>query len=437
MQQIADRSKWPSQSSSPVPSTNRSEDTATFVQISDNLMVARGDGRWIDEYYKAAYAQMPGYHKPQHFMEIPYWIAKISGMMGPEWDQALHVVTDVDSSTRFLTGKPGILLYSTMEANKLDIIEMVRRLPNNRIIMGGYVEPSEFTCFNNVEYLEKLNDLSLHLKGLNLSAPPSYELFRGMSVIPRLTLSTGCLLNCSFCMVPRELRVLTPAQVNAQVESFRPLHFDLVYLDDKTFSQASNWRSLQCASEAIQEYNPNFMGFIVQTTPHMAALPNRMQEFKDLGIKYVELGVESLDDRTLTAFRKPYRKKDLDFAISEARRLGIKIVPNFVFGFPGECYSKSVKWVSENKEVIPAVNINFLSGIYEARDDSKLPTARTPDDRDQNCFRKSWLSQDEQLDMLQAVRSLFFITSEKDFCPEANAEEMKKMTPEEVIDRSK
>ncbi len=408
----------------------------TFVQISDELMMRRGDGKWMDDYYKTAYDKMPGYHKPRHFMEIPYWIPMISGMMGERYKKELHIVTDVDSSSKYLEGRPGFLMYSTIEANAQDIKEMVGQLPNKDIIMGGHVNPQEFTKYPNVKYLHGLTELPQHLPGIDTSAPPDNALFKGIDVIPRLTLSMGCLYKCEFCMVPRKLTVLTPEQIKKQVDSLEPLSFNLVYLDDKTFSQASNWRSIDAVREGIRSYNPDFMGFIAQTTANTAAMPGRMKEFQELGIKYLEIGVESINEETLRKLKKPYGPKHLQAVTDEARKTGIQIIPNFIFGIPGDNYDQIVQWVEKNRDIIPVVNVNFLSLLYGAKQErtqDNMPTSQTVQDQDQNAYNKSWLSSEEETKMLQAIRAVYYLTTDKDFYPESKSEQLMRETPEHIV----
>lgn len=76
-----------------------SEDVLTYVQISDSLMMSgAADAKWIDDYYASVYISMPGYKKPTHYMELPLWISKISGMVQKSYDQNIHVVVDIEES---------------------------------------------------------------------------------------------------------------------------------------------------------------------------------------------------------------------------------------------------------------------------------------------------------------------------------------------------
>lgn len=412
------------------------EEEATFVQISDGLMIDRGDGRWIDQYYSDAYEKMPGYRKPEHFMELPTWIPVISGMMDDRYSQEVHIVTDVDESAEALAGGSGVLLFSTIEANSADTKELLSKIPHRRVLMGGHVDPAEFADLPNVTFLESPAELAHHLPGLDTTAPPNNELFRGAEVIPRLTLSTGCLHLCEFCMVPRRITTMSTDNVNEQVDGFEPLNFELVYLDDKTFSQAPNWRTLAEVRDRIRGYNPSFKGFIVQTTTRAAATPGRLEEFEDIGIKYAEIGVESVNPDTLLKLKKPYRLSHLDAATDAARRLGMPLIPNFIFGIPEDDPDAMVSWTAEHQDIIPVVNVNFLSVLYGAmqeRPQEHLPKAEQPADLDQNAYDKTWLGHEEKIRMLQAVRAIFHLNTGGDYFPDTYASDMTHITAEETV----
>lgn len=118
---------------------NPTEDNElVYVQISDSLMMGGdADAEWVDDYYAKAYKGMPGYNKPEHYMELPLWIPVISGMAGDRYAQQVHIVTDVDQSVEQLTDTPGTLLFSTIESNAPQTKELIEHLPHKRIIMGG------------------------------------------------------------------------------------------------------------------------------------------------------------------------------------------------------------------------------------------------------------------------------------------------------------
>ncbi len=416
----------------------------TYVQISDSLMMeGDADAKWVDDYYAEVYRGMPGYNKPEHYMEIPLWIATISGMARQRYTERLHVVTDVAESAEVLAEIPGVLLFSTIESNTLHTRKLIEKLEHKKILMGGHVDPATYGTYPNVTFLGHPHDLVEHLPGLNTEASPSNMLFEGEAVIPRLTLSRGCLFNCNFCMVDRQLVTLTDEQIWEQVESFKPLEFQLIYLDDKTFGQAPNWSMIKPIADEIRKYNPGFQGFIIQTTTNVAMSDGNhngagMQPFKEAGVKYVEIGVESVNSDTIRAMNKPYTARQLEGAIDKAREFDMPLIPNFIFGHPLDTgrYDNFVTWTEANRDVIAAVNVNFLSvlfGAVQSRKKGTLPQPSESTDLDQNAFSKSWLSQQDTDEMLQAVRAVYYTTSGKDFYPNAYSESLTKVDAQSVI----
>ena len=425
-----------------LPSPKETE--LTFVQISDSLMMSGdADARWVDDYYAKVYENMPGYKKPEHYMELPFWIPVISGMAGDRYGQQVHIVSNVEASAEVLADTPGTLLFSTIESNAPHTKELVKRLAHKRIIMGGHVDPKEFAQYPNVTFLDSPAELPAHLPGMDINATPDNRLFEGQEVIPRLTLSTGCLFACEFCMVPRKVETPSDAKVWEQVESFKPLGFDLVYLDDKTFGQAPNWRMIGDIRDEIRKYNPDFKGFIIQTTANVAAGDGRkddgnIEAFHELGVKYTEIGVESVNPEAFQAMRKPYHLKHLETVMGKARDLGMPIIPNFIFGHPLDTgrYDNFTAWTEEHRDVIAAVNVNFLSVLFGAaqlRKQRNLPTAQDITDLDQNAYRKSWLTEADTVDMLQTVRAIYYTTTGEDFYPNAYAEVLTQVSAEEAV----
>lgn len=66
----------------------------TFVQFSDKLLTPDSIMR---DYYRKAYAKMEGYYFPEHYMEIPFWIVIITGMLSDEqYEKSLHIVEDME-----------------------------------------------------------------------------------------------------------------------------------------------------------------------------------------------------------------------------------------------------------------------------------------------------------------------------------------------------
>jgi hypothetical protein len=148
--------------------------------------------------------------------------------------------------------------------------------------------------------------------------------------------------------------------------------------------------------------------------------------------------VESVNPDTFHAVRKPYQLRHLTRVVDRAREIDMPIIPNYIFGHPLDTgrYDNFVAWTEEHRDVIAAINVNFLSVIFGAaqwRKQRNLPTAQDRTDLDQNAYRKSWLTEADTLEMLQAVRGVYYTTTGEDFHPESYAEQLTYISAEEVV----
>ena len=102
-------------------------------------------------------------------------------------------------------------------------------------------------------------------------------------------------------------------------------------------------------------------GFIVQTPPSIAARPGFLEKCYEMGVRYVEFGVETVDDALLKWLQKPFSVMHRRRACAIARDLGIYVVPNLIIGIPGDIYSGSIEWLEDNVDIVPVVNVNWLA----------------------------------------------------------------------------
>ena len=382
-----------------------------LLQFSDNLLTSDPSSR---DYYRKSYAMMPGYAFPEHFYEIPYWIPMVSSLLPTsQFDVQFHVCENTES---FLNEPLGFwdectVITSVMDANLAQVLELAKGGVN--LLLGGYVSPAAFSDFPNVTFF---NDMYAFAKYMGVETPaghiiPDYRFFKGMRCIPRLTLSTGCSFRCHFCTdIPLKVQPLEEEEIMASVRALRPLDFDLVYIDDKSFGQSKNWQLLGRIREEIRESRSDFCGFIVQTPPSISCREGFLELCKKLGVKYLEAGVESVNDEILSQLNKPFRKSHLDRTVQLCRELGIKLIPNLIIGLPGDNYQSTIDWVSDNVDVIPVVNFNYFA-VHDNSVRGSLPvTAISIGDKDQNTPHKSWLSKVDVMRGEEAIRRIRKVT---------------------------
>ena len=363
-----------------------------MVQFSTHLINktdTNADKDSSTKYYDALYSgSRPGYTRLHDFWEIPQWMGFASHFM-PNAD--VYVIQDMKEAKKFLKGAGyDRVLFSAIDVNTAFIKDLAATLPEVTFNVGGYTEKG---TFDNIKNLKFYKDMEAFAKdnGFDYSEGTDYRHFVGSSVIPRLTMSQGCLHKCAFCVVPKNL-VETPLDVIIQqAESFKVLDSGLVYLNDKTFGQAKNYTHLVEVNKIMKKNNPEFKGFIIQTT---AASVNKMSDqfLKDSGIKYIEIGVESYNDFILKGLHKPHNEAVIDKAMDKIRAHNLKAIPNVIIGLQeetAETYARTQDFLERNKDIISHANIYNLA-LYKDSELGKKITSDDANDIDENILTKSF-----------------------------------------------
>lgn len=231
---------------------------AVLVQFSDLLLTCDSTMR---DYYRKSYRRMRGYYMPTHFFEVPYWIPIVSSMLPDDrFQKELVIVDDLDRAARMMAAADAddLFFFSAMDAN----IQQLRQLARvgATMVVGGYTDPADLAPFPNVHFEGAVDDLPLLVPGAISRGRLDYRLFRGLQCIPRFSLSTGCSFRCKFCTVPTKLTLADPALLQDEVAALEPLDFRLVFVDDKSFGDAPNWRTLGQVGEWISGPEPGIRG---------------------------------------------------------------------------------------------------------------------------------------------------------------------------------
>lgn len=379
------------------------KDRTLLVQFSTHLINAGRPRTVADDYYDALYAQRPGYSRPTDFWELPQWIGQTAHNL-PKSD--VYVVRNMDEAKAFLAkANYGTVAFSALDANAALVRQLAEVVPG-KVAIGGYTNLKKFADLPNVKTYDNLPDF-IKDQGKTFENGSDYRHFKGTEVQPRLCMSTGCLHKCGFCSMPRTVTETPREAVQQQIKSFGDLNYRLVYLNDKTFGQASNYKDLVDIRSQLEKANPNFEGFIIQTTAaQMKKFPPNF--LRDAGIKYVEIGVESYNDPILKEYHKPANEKMIDEATQQIRAEGAKLIPNIVVGFPEETpatYQRTLDYLDRNRDVISHVNVNNLSA-YEGTE----LTAKTGGkvETEQNVVGKSFHTPEQK-----AAAQAFYDTASK------------------------
>ena len=382
-----------------------------FLQVSDRLLNPDDKNNPADVYFKAIWPNMAGkgYYKPEHYWEIPTWIAELSYCFDSRDHELMlyHLQefcgTNCPHMSEHYPRLPDADFYfaSVMDCNKEIIQTIVKRNPNKSFYLGGYIGLEElyklFAGCENVVWCDSIKECC-HFLDLNYRYGTDYSLFKGMKCIPRLTLSNGCTNHCRFCTVPDEIVRTNPLRITQQIESMKDLDFELVYINDKTFGQCPNYYTLEHLYNTIKAFNPKFRGFTVQTTCHQVckwALDNI--SLKNLHIVNVELGIESFNDRSLKKYSKPQHTETITNAIWLLKwQFDVNIIPNIIIGLPGETihsYFNTWNWIKRNAHKFLMLNVtNFVP--YVGSDAANIVETQ-PTDLNQTTCKRSYHTKEE------------------------------------------
>ena len=377
------RNLWVRQSSD----TDNSKRTLT-VQFSSDLLQGNRQRDHSDDYYDKLYGNREGYHRLADTWEIPQWVAHMAHSM-PDTDH--YTVRDPQEAIRF-ANEAGYknVAFSALDVNKEHVRDFAKNY-NGNVVVGGYTDMNHFADLPNVKIHSTIKDF-VESEGGTYKPGYDYRHFEGTKTIPRLTLSDGCRHNCAFCCVPKQVTEKGREEIMQQVDAFaKHLPADLIYLNDKTFGQADNHKMLPEIYQRIKAQNPNFKGFVVQTTA--AQMKKFTPEFlQQSGIRHAEIGVESFNDPILRAHKKPATEQLIEESAQKLRTAGVSLIPNIMVGLPGEnqqTYGRTMDWLNRNKDIISHVNAYNLA-LYDESDLGKKIGALSSADRDENQIGKSF-----------------------------------------------
>jgi len=359
-----------------------------LIQFSTELINKNAVPDSSTAYYDRLYSgARKGYARLRDFWEIPQWMGYVSRYL-PRAD--VYVVRDMKEAKQFLDNAGyERIIFSAIDVNTALIKDLAGKF-KGKVDIGGYTTPGTFDDLKNAKWHENLESLAKDM-GVPFTEGVDYRHFQNSKVIPRLTMSQGCLHKCAFCTVPKKLLQTSTEVIDQQAQAFGALDAKLVYLNDKTFGQAKNYTHLENVYNAMKKNNPEFEGFIIQTTGSQLL---KMDDgwLQRSGIKYVELGVETYNDFILKALHKPHTEAILERAAEKLRKNNIKLVPNIIIGIKeetSETYQRTLGFLERHKDIISHENIYNLA-LYEGTEMAKNLKATTEEDLNENVVEKSF-----------------------------------------------
>ena len=146
----------------------------------------------------------------------------------------------------------------------------------------------------------------------------------------------GCHFKCIYCTYPHieghKLRLMPPEQVAETALELQNAGAKYLFLTDSAFN-ADYQHSIEVA-RAFKKARVSvpWGAFFKPTAPH----DDYYKILADAGLTHVEFGTESLSDRVLTAYRKPFRRRHVFQSHKAANDAGVYVAHYFLMGGPGE-----------------------------------------------------------------------------------------------------
>jgi len=333
-------------------------------------------------------------------------MAKLAG-----WDvkiRDLRMGEDFEEACRDAAQRGGIMAMPTFIDSypvNLRIIERVRALnPQITTLIGGALVSSlpeplirslkpdytilgegEATLLELLDHIEaggnpeeavSIRGLGLLLNGeltitppraqlMDLDVLPIPDLFLFPSVqqnpeIPELGLTTsrGCYGRCSFCFLNmHKLSYKSPERFEEEVADLVAKHnIRYFYINDLTFT--SNLERTYRICDVLKKYKITW----TCSTRVERIKPELLRYMHDCGCRDIWYGVESVDQTVLDLADKMTKVEEIEYAVSETVKAGIKVAANLIVGLPGESEESLRKMMDfcKRSAVIP-ISIKYLT----------------------------------------------------------------------------
>jgi radical SAM superfamily enzyme YgiQ (UPF0313 family) len=154
--------------------------------------------------------------------------------------------------------------------------------------------------------------------------------------ILNLQTKRGCPFHCIYCTYPHidgnDLRLIDPDEVARTALMLQNAGARYLFITDSTFNCSID-HSLSVAKAFIKaRLSIPWGAFFAPFRP----IPDYYKIMVDAGLTHVEFGTESLCDRVLSAYGKPFYADDIFCAHQAASDAGLHIAHYLLFGGPGE-----------------------------------------------------------------------------------------------------
>ena len=265
---------------------------------------------------------------------------KVSGFNGPIVLGGAHVTAvPLETLTRFRGFDFGVLGEGELTflelLNRLDCGESVADIAGIALrsgLDGVQVNPHR-------PMIEDLDALPLPAWDLLEDFPKSYPhsaLETKRLPAASIMTSRGCPFSCTFCdntVFGTRVRHHSARYTLAMIRHLKECYGvrDLMILDDNFLLNRDKLFEI-CDSLIAGRSDTSW--YCIGHAKSMTE--DRLRKIRDAGCWFIELGIESGCDRILEILKKNTDKREIAEAVQHARRAGLKVKGNFIFGLPTE-----------------------------------------------------------------------------------------------------
>ncbi|MFZ2071233.1 MAG: radical SAM protein [Halobacteriota archaeon] len=235
------------------------------------------------------------------------------------------------------------------EGKSLEDIKGISYRENGRITHNPNREFISSEELNEVPFVSKVYKEHLNIK----------DYFLGHTLYPMVQIFTGrgCPNQCTFCSWPKTLmgRKYRVRSVENVVDEFEYMAEELpevkeIFIEDDTFT---------INKKRIKEVCNEIKGRKLDITWSCNARANldyeTMKAMKEAGCRLLDVGYESGSDKILKNIKKGITTTDSKKFTKDAKRAGLMILADFIFGMPGETKETAEATIRFVKEIKPNI----------------------------------------------------------------------------------
>jgi radical SAM superfamily enzyme YgiQ (UPF0313 family) len=229
-------------------------------------------------------------------------------------------------------------IYGEAEITFLKVINYFEKHHNVNEIYGLVWRQNGKIMINRPrELIQNLDELPFPAWDLLSGFPHSYKhsaLETKRLPAASIITSRGCPFQCTFCdravfgsKVRHHSAKYTINMINHLKENYGIK--DLMFLDDNFLL---NRDKLYSICDYIIDNNIDLSWYCMGHAKYLT--DDRIKKIRDAGCWIIEIGIESGSDKILKSIKKNTNKAEIADAVKRARKAGLQVKGNFIFGFP-------------------------------------------------------------------------------------------------------